>query len=163
MATLVYLWRRSGADREFLMIHRGGRADDFHSGKWNGLGGKLEGLESPWECAVREVREESGLVLEASCLSWTGMLHFPNFKPLKAEDWWCAVLQGEVSSEQGRSIADGGRITDEGTLHWVPESEILQLNLWEGDRIFLPKVLAGEVVLGTLRYEAGRVAFSRLS
>lgn len=145
------------------MIHRGGRADDFHSGKWNGLGGKLEGLESPWEGAAREVLEESGLTLDSSRLTWSGMLHFPNFKPLKAEDWWCAVMTGELTSEQGRSIADGARVSDEGTLHWVSEQEILKLNLWEGDRIFLPRVLSGDTVLGTLLYDAGKLASSRLS
>jgi len=163
MATLVYLWRWGAAgEREFLMIHRGGRPDDFHSGKWNGLGGKLEGLESPWDAAAREVREESGLSVDASRLRWCGMLHFPNFKPHKQEDWWCAVLTAELTPTEGASLADGARVSDEGTLHWVPETKVLSLNLWEGDRQFLPRVLQGSPVFGALRYEQGKVAESRI-
>jgi 8-oxo-dGTP diphosphatase len=165
MATLVYLWRiRPGTvpTREFLMIHRGGRPDDFHSGKWNGLGGKLEALESPWEAASREVREESGLEIGPERLSWQGILHFPNFKPQKGEDWWCCVLTAELSAAEGDQVAEGARLSEEGTLHWVPESALLSLNLWEGDRQFLPRVLAGDPVFGTLRYEQGRVTESRI-
>ena len=163
MATLVYLWRPCAAGgREFLMIQRGGRVDDFHSGKWNGLGGKLEGLESPWEAAAREVREESGLTVDVSRLRWCGMLHFPNFKPHKLEDWWCAVLTAELTLAEGASISDGTRRSDEGTLHWVHESKILSFNLWEGDREFLPRVLQGATVFGTLRYEQGKVAEARV-
>ncbi len=169
MATLVYLWRvRPGTEpgrepaREYLMIHRGGRPDDFHSGKWNGLGGKLEGLESPWEAASREVREESGLDVAPERLRWLGMLHFPNFKPHKGEDWWCCVLRAELTSAEGAQIPNGARLSDEGTLHWIAESELLSLNLWEGDRLFLPRVLAGGPVFGTLRYDQGRVIESRI-
>jgi 8-oxo-dGTP diphosphatase len=157
-ATLVYLWRNGVGGREFLMIHRGGRPDDFHSGKWNGLGGKLEEAESPWEAAVREVREESGLTLAPDRLRWQGMLHFPNFKPQKQEDWWCCVLTAELTPDEGASIAEGSRHSDEGVLHWVPEERLLGLNLWEGDRSFLPRILAGESVFGTLRYEQGALA-----
>ena len=162
MATLVYLWRQGVAGRDFLMIHRGGRDDDFHSGKWNGLGGKLEGVESPWEAAAREVREESRINLSADRLRWQGMLHFPNFKPQKQEDWWCCVLTAELTSAEAQSVSEGARFSDEGTLHWVPESQLLSLNLWEGDRTFLPKVLAGDSVFGTLRYDHGRLAAFRL-
>ena len=162
MSTLVYLWRKAGTGREFLMIHRGGRPDDFHSGKWNGLGGKLEGFESPWECASREIREEAGLVVSPERLKWCGMLHFPNFKPHKHEDWWCSVLTGELSVGEGGSIAEGARVSDEGTLHWIPEAQISGLNLWEGDRQFLPPVLAGEPVFGTLRYENGAFVSARI-
>jgi len=162
MATLVYLWKQGVAGREFLMIHRGGREDDFHSGKWNGLGGKLEGLESPWEAAAREVREESGLSLSGERLRWQGMLHFPNFRPLKSEDWWCCVMSAELTAAEAQSVPDGSRFSEEGSLHWIPEGRILELNLWEGDRTFLPKVLAGDSVFGTLRYEQGRLAWFRL-
>ncbi len=161
-ATLVYLWRNGVAGREFLMIHRGGRPEDFHSGKWNGLGGKLEGQESPWEGAAREVCEESGLVITPDRLRWWGMLHFPNFKPHKQEDWWCCVLTAELTHAEGISIAEGSRVSDEGTLHWVPEERMLGLNLWEGDRSFLPRILAGEALFGTLRYEHGALSAVKL-
>ena len=58
LATLCYV--RSGG--KTLMVHRIKKANDMHQGRWNGLGGKLEPGETPEECAVREIREESGLV-----------------------------------------------------------------------------------------------------
>ena len=163
IATLVYLWRRSaGGGREFLMIHRAGRADDFHSGKWNGLGGKLEGFESPWEGASREVFEESGINIAPERLRWGGMLHFPNFKPLKGQDWWCCVLTGELSSGESSSVIEGARHSAEGTLHWITEDRLLSLNLWEGDREFLPGLLSGTPLFGTFRYIDGRLSQFRL-
>ena len=60
LATLCYV-RQGGRT---LMIHRVGRADDIHLGKWNGLGGKFEAGESPEQCVTREVLEESGLQIQ---------------------------------------------------------------------------------------------------
>ncbi len=57
MGTLCYV--RSGG--KTLMLHRIKKPNDMHAGKWNGLGGKFEPGESPEDCVVREVREESGL------------------------------------------------------------------------------------------------------
>src|SRR5690242_5776646 len=81
-AVLVYIERED----HLLMIHRTFE-DDFHFGKWNGLGGKMEADESPYEAAVREIREECGLELKESQLNALGVLQFPNFKPKKSEDW----------------------------------------------------------------------------
>ena len=57
---------------------------------------------------------------------------------------------------------DGMRFSAEGTLHWVAEDQILSLNLWEGDRHFLPSVLAGEPVFGEFKYRDGRLQESRM-
>ena len=59
LATLCYV-KRNG---KTLMIHRIKKDNDMHMGKWNGLGGKFEEGETPEECAIREVYEESGLVV----------------------------------------------------------------------------------------------------
>ncbi|MEN9722836.1 MAG: hypothetical protein RJB38_822 [Pseudomonadota bacterium] len=153
-ASLVYLYRqREGAEREWLLIHRQGREDDIHSGKWNGLGGKFDPEESPWQAAAREVHEESGLVVAAERFRWLGTLQFPRFRPDRSEDWWCAVLTAEVSVEDSECIVDGARHCDEGTLHWIQQSRLQGLNFWEGDRHFLPRVLDGEPFFGTFRYE----------
>ena len=61
-------------------------------GKWNGLGGKCEPDESPLEAAIREFKEESGLVLEPGAVKPLGVLQFPNFKPAKHEDWMVFVF-----------------------------------------------------------------------
>ena len=99
-AVLVYL-RYEG---KVLMLHRDApdrsAKTDHHYGKWNGLGGKLELSESPHEAAVREIQEESGVLLEQKQLSPCGVLQFPNFKPKKSEDWLVYAYCAEITSEQ---------------------------------------------------------------
>ena len=73
LATLCYI--RDG--EKTLMLHRNKKANDMHEGKWNGLGGKVEGGESPEACAIREVLEESGLVVSKP--QYKGFITFPNF------------------------------------------------------------------------------------
>jgi len=157
-ATLVYV--RCG--EEILMLHRNApdRPNDFHAGKWNGLGGKLELDESPLAGALREIREESGLELEPGALRIVGVLQFPNFKPGKAEDWLAWVCVAEVPSEVRSRRLEG----TEGSLHWIHRSKLLELNLWPGDREFLPHVLSERPFFGTIWYDSqGAVARSEFS
>jgi ADP-ribose pyrophosphatase YjhB (NUDIX family) len=83
LATLCYV-KHEGRT---LMVHRVKKADDIHQGKWNGLGGKLEPGESPEECVIREVREESGLEIHSP--RYHGLLIFTNFK---GDDWYVWVF-----------------------------------------------------------------------
>lgn len=122
-ATLCYI-RHAG---KTLMIHRVKKQNDMHAGKWNGLGGKLEPGETPEECAIREIREESGLVASNPLLK--GILTFPAFDGI--EDWYAFVFV--VREFEGQLID-----SREGILRWVDNSEVLDLELWEGDRIFIP-------------------------
>ncbi len=124
LATLCYVRR----DRQTLMIHRIKKANDMHLGKWNGLGGKLNPGESPEECAVREIFEESGLRVRNPQLK--GVLTFPAFA--NDEDWYAFVFV--VDNFEGELIDS----SEEGVLRWVDNADLLSLNLWEGDRIFLP-------------------------
>jgi len=139
---------------QILMIHRNQNKKDFHEGKWNGLGGKLDLDETSVDCAVREFQEESGCTTTAKQWTWTGQLTFPNFKPHKKEDWFVTVYLTELSKEQTQSIITQNK---EGTLHWVPSSELLSLNLWEGDRQFLPLVLKKSCFEGTFFYAEGKL------
>lgn len=123
VATLVYV-QDGGAT---LMLHRIKKQGDIHAGKWNGLGGKVEAGESPEACAIREVEEESGLRIRKPLLK--GVLTFPDFA--KGEDWYAFVF---VAREFRGELIDSA----EGALHWIPSDKLLALNLWEGDRIFLP-------------------------
>jgi 8-oxo-dGTP diphosphatase len=123
LATLCYI-RHQG---KTLMVHRIKKENDIHIGKWNGLGGKLEPGETPEECAVREVFEESGLVVRQLCLK--GLLTFPGFS--NDEDWYAFVFV--INEFEGQLVE-----SPEGVLHWVNDEDILNLNLWEGDRFFLP-------------------------
>jgi len=123
LATLCYVKDKGRT----LMLHRIKKQGDIHIGKWNGLGGKLEEGESPEECAIREVQEESGLIVEE--LELKGVLTFPNFDG--SNDWYVfAFVIRKFSGELTES--------PEGQLQWIEDEKLLDLNLWEGDRIFLP-------------------------
>lgn len=123
LATLCYV-RSNG---KTLMIHRTKKDNDIHADKWNGLGGKLESGETPQECAIREVREESGLIVKN--LVMKGILTFPLFDAI--QDWYAFVFV--VDDFAGKLIE-----SPEGDLHWIDDEELYKLNLWEGDRVFLP-------------------------
>lgn len=123
IATLCYL-RRNG---QTLMMHRIKRADDMHYGKWNGLGGKFHPGETPEECVIREVREESGLLINSPALK--GFLTFPSFD--QSDDWYVFVF---VADDIKGSLSE----TEEGHLTWINDAELTKLDLWEGDHVFLP-------------------------
>ena len=143
-ASLVYLFR----DDHVLMLHRVKKKGDIHKNKWNGLGGKLENSESPEESAVREIKEESGYDLHS--LKFAGHLFFPTFDN-DGNNWSVFVFTSEDFS--GLQLEN----TSEGILKWIPKTELLELNLWEGDRYFLPKLLSGEKFLGKFNYVDGRL------
>ncbi len=160
-AVLLYARHKGPQDERILMIHRvptglGGAPakPDYHAGKWNGLGGKLEADESPLQAARREMREESGVDLPESAFKPIGVLQFPNFKAHKNEDWLCYVFVADLTDEQARSVPSS---CAEGQLHWIPSSDIVSLNLWPGDRHFIPHVLAAKPFIGTLWYEGQNV------
>lgn len=152
-AVLVYA--REGG--RVLMIHRNApdRPGDYHAGKWNGLGGKCEVDESPLETARREFREEAGLDLLDMRFRALGTLTFPNFKPDKSEDWIVFVFEAEVSATEATSVS---RKSDEGELHWVAEADLLTLNLWPGDRLFIPHVVSSRPFIGTIWYQGVSVS-----
>jgi 8-oxo-dGTP diphosphatase len=142
LATLCYL-RRNG---KTLMVHRVKKKNDMHAGKWNGLGGKLEPGETPEECAVREIMEESGLRVFNPILK--GVLTFPAFS--NDEDWYAFVFL--VNEFEGELID-----SPEGNLKWIDNTELLNLNLWEGDRIFLPWLEQQAFFSGKFIYDDGRL------
>ena len=113
------------------MVHRNKKANDIHEGKWNGLGGKFEAGETPEECVIREVLEESGLTIQNP--KYCGLLMFPKFK---GNDWYVFVFTaGEFTGE----LID----SPEGRLEWILDEKLLDLNLWESDHIFFPWMDAG--------------------
>ena len=147
-ATLVYIER----DNKILMLHRVKKENDIHEGKWNGLGGKIEQGESPEECAKREIKEESGLI--AKKLIFAGHISFPNFS--KGDDWSVFIFRCFNFSGNLKNC-------DEGHLLWVEKSEIVSLNLWEGDKHFLPLVLSGKNFLGKIVYKNTKLISVELS
>ncbi|MGI5888852.1 MAG: NUDIX hydrolase [Oscillospiraceae bacterium] len=119
--TLCYLER----DGRVLMLHRVLKKNDMNEGKWVGVGGKFEYGESPEECLVREVREETGYALDSFRLR--GIVTFSNTK--YEPEYIYLYTSSSFSGSQ--------KECSEGILKWIPRGDILGLNLWEGDRIFL--------------------------
>lgn len=124
LATLCYI--KDVKNQKILMLHRVKKANDIHKGKWNGLGGKMEKGESPEDCVIREVKEESGLLIESPEMK--GVITFPEFDG--TNDWIVFVFTAEIF--KGKLIN-----SNEGKLDWIPREELLGLNLWEGDKIFI--------------------------
>lgn len=119
--TLVYIEK----DDCYLMLHRTKKDVDENKGKWIGVGGKFEEGESPEECMFREVREETGLTVLDYKLR--GIVTFTS------EVWGSQYMYLFTASDfEGELTA-----CDEGELKWIPKSQILDLNIWEGDRAFL--------------------------
>ncbi len=131
LATLCYVINKT--DNSTLMIHRVKKENDYHKGKWNGLGGKFEQGETPEECAVREVKEESGLMIKNTRLH--GLITFPMFDGV--DDWYVFIFT--ASEFEGKLIP-----SNEGNLKWIKNEELFSLNLWEGDKIFLEWVFKDE-------------------
>jgi 8-oxo-dGTP diphosphatase len=147
LATLGYVFSPDG--RRVLMIYRNARPGDAHLGKYNGLGGKLDPGEDVVAGLRREVREEAGI--ECDELDLAGTVSWPGFGK-GGEDWFGFVFR--VTGWSGTPRA----ANPEGTLGWVPVTQVLALPLWEGDRHFLPLVFdpAFPRFHGVMPYRDGR-------
>lgn len=118
--TLCYLEQQE----QYLMLHRIKKKEDINKGKWIGVGGHVEPGESPEDCLLREVYEETGLTLTE--YRFRGLLTFL-YNDNEAEYiclYTATAWEGEL------------RECNEGVLQWIPKKDIMQLSLWEGDRIF---------------------------
>lgn len=125
--TLCYIEK----EEKYLMLYRNKRNNDINKGKWIGVGGHLLKGESPEDCLKREVLEETGLTLKS--FQHRGTLYF-EIDDLK-----------EVSYLFTATPNDGKLLLcDEGELSWIPKKDILKLSLWEGDYLFLNKLLNNE-------------------
>lgn len=144
-STLCYLENARG---EYLMLHRVKKKNDVNQDKWIGVGGKFEGDESPDECLLREVREETGVTLTR--WRFRGVVTF-----LTNGGW-----EGEYMY---LFTADGweGEFVDtcsEGDLEWVAKEAVPDLPVWEGDRIFLRLLAEGRPpFLLTVEYDGDRL------
>ena len=122
LTTLCYIEH----DHRYLMLNRNKKDHDENEGKWIGVGGHLEENESPEECVLREIREETGL--EVTALRLRGIITFI------LPDW------GNELTFLYTAQTDTEHVTSctEGTLAWIPVDQVSSLPLWEGDRVFLP-------------------------
>lgn len=122
--TLCYLERND----QYLMLYRNKKANDVNEGKWVGVGGKFEDNETPEQCMLREVYEETGL--KVTQWSYRGIVSF-------ISDIWpdeemhlfvCTQWDGQQKE------------CDEGELRWISKRDLLEITMWEGDKIFLKMI-----------------------
>jgi len=143
LATLCYV--KDLKNNKTLMLYRNKKENDYHEGKWNGLGGKLEKGESPEECAVRELKEEAGLDVKNPTLK--GIITFPDFDGV--DDWYVFIF---TITEYSGKIID----SPEGKLEWIPNDKLTSLNLWDGDKIFLGWLGKDKFFSAKFNYENGK-------
>ena len=140
LATLCYVQK----DGRTLMLYRNKKENDYHEGKWNGLGGKFELGESPEECSIREIKEECGLTVKSQKMK--GFISFPKFD--KVNDWQVFIFV--IDDFEGELID-----SPEGTLEWIPNEKLTELNLWEGDKHFIPWLFDNKFFSSKFIYEDG--------
>ena len=146
--TLCYIEK----DGRYLMLHRDKKENDLNHDKWIGIGGKFEENESPEECLLREVKEETGLTLTE--YRRCGIVTF-------VSDRW----EGEYM-HLFHATGFEGTLTDcdEGHLEWITKEFFATLPQWEGDKIFL-KLMEEKVPYFSrkLCYEGDRLVYSALN
>ena len=121
LTTLCYIEQ----DEYYLMLHRTKKEKDENHDKWIGVGGKFEEGESPEECLLREVKEETGLTLTR--YQFRGIITF-------VSDEWGTEYMHLFTADTYEGIL---KECEEGELVWVPKKQINNLTLWEGDKVFL--------------------------
>lgn len=121
LTTLCYIEENN----KYLMLHRTKKEHDENAGKWIGVGGKFEEGESPEDCIIREVLEETGLTINNP--TFRGIVTFVS------NEFGTEYMHLFTASDYKGSIIN----CNEGELEWVSKDKVMNLNLWEGDRIFL--------------------------
>lgn len=121
LTTLCYLIK----DGKYLMLYRNKKENDINAGKYIGVGGHVEEGESPVDCIIREVEEETGFTVNS--LRTRGFITFVMGKETEHAFLYTSEdFAGELKES-----------CNEGELSWVDKDKVLDLQLWEGDRVFL--------------------------
>ena len=128
LTTLCYIEKEG----KYLMLHRTKKKNDQNHDKWIGVGGKFEKVESRDECMLREVREETGLKLTK--YQFRGIVTFCS------DEWEDEYMHLFTATEFEGELAE----CSEGTLEWVDKEKVLSLPTWEGDHLFLERLLSDD-------------------
>ena len=124
LSTLCYIEK----DGKYLMLHRTKKKNDINKDKWLGIGGKFEDGESPEECIIREVKEETGLTLNTYKLRC--IVTYVSTK------WETEYMYVFTSSDFTGKLIE----CNEGDLQWIGKDKVTELKTWEGDKIFVDKI-----------------------
>ena len=148
LTTLCYI-EQAGS---YLMLHRIKKKQDMNQDKWLGVGGHLEEGESPEDCLLREVKEQTGLTL----LSYRqrGII------TLVSDEYPDEYMFLYTSDDFKGTLTE----CNEGSLEWVPKEKTGQLPLWEGDLIFF-ELLKDELPFFSLKlvYQGERLSAAVLN
>jgi 8-oxo-dGTP diphosphatase len=148
--TLCYIKK----DDKYLLLHRTKKKDDPNEGKWIGVGGHIEEGESPEECLLREVKEETNLTLTSyryrALITFVSDIYETENMYLYTAD----SFEGELDYT-----------CDEGELEWISKDVILNLPMWEGDREFLPLIMAETTKFFTMEliYKGNKLVESKIN
>lgn len=148
LTTLCYIEKED----QYLMLHRIKKENDVNKDKWIGVGGHFEEAETPEECLLREVKEETGLTLTdwrlRGVISFLSDVCQPEYMFLYTADGYTGNL-----SE-----------CEEGVLEWVKKYDVYDLPIWEGDKIFFRLLEADEPFFSLkLRYEKDKLVETKLN
>ena len=133
-------------NENWLMLYRNRKPDDPNEGKWLGIGGKIEDGETADDCVLREVREETGLILNS--FEFHGVIKF-RATDYEDEDMYLYTSRDftPVDKDEAIAFAETGEyelpLCSEGVLCWLPKDELLGLPMWEGDKAFIRRLLEG--------------------
>ena len=149
-STLCYI---ENENNEYLMLHRVKKKGDMNQDKWLGVGGKFEDGESPDECLLREVREETGLTL--TDYRYRAVVTFVS------DEWGTEYMHLFTATGYSGEIKE----CDEGNLEWVPKSKVQDLPIWEGDKLFFRLIDDRNSPFFSLklRYEGETLAYAALN
>ena len=112
--TLCYIEK----DGKYLMLHRTKKENDENKDKWIGIGGKFEEGESPEDCALREIKEETGLAVTS--YQYKGIVTFVS------DEWGTEYMHLFRADEFAGEIIE----CDEGELEWIAKEDLLKLPMW---------------------------------
>ena len=145
LSTTCYLEK----DGKYLMLYRDKKESDMNEGKWLGVGGKFEPGESPEDCMRREIWEETGFTVRR--WRYRGLVTF-------VSDTWDTEYMHLFTIQDWTGEA---KDCDEGTLRWIDRERLLELPMWEGDRLFL-ELLGQDVSFFSLKlcYEGEKLVYA---
>lgn len=147
LTTLCYIEK----DDSYLMLHRVKKENDENRDKWIGVGGKFEVGESPEECLLREVKEETGLTLTK--------YRFRGIVTFVSDEWGTEYMHLFTADEYEGTLGE----CSEGELVWMKKSEIENLRIWEGDKVFLRLLQEKNGFFSLkLRYEGEKLVETKL-